>query len=778
MRGAPRLKSVVRRLGGRRLTELRRSRHTPEVSVVMPVYNVAEYLPTALDSVLSQSLTSLEVVAVDDGSTDRCLEILRDYERRDYRVRVLTQPNAGQGVARNHGVDAARGEFLTFMDSDDTLPTDAYASMVEGLRRSGSDFSVGNLRRLRHGRLTPLIWSRTVHRQDRIGTTIEEFPNAMQDIIACNRMFRTAFWREQVGAFEGGIAYEDHVPMLTAYVRARTFDVLQKVTYHWRIREDLTSTGQQKARIANLRDRIAVKEQAHELLVAEASEAVYAAWVGRTLEVDFPPFLPHALAGDADYRALLAETYRTFLARATPRPSRWSGSRCACAPTSPRRSGGRTCSLPTTTCARCRTRHRRASSTGSWSRTSLPSAPGSDALPADLRWMAPLESHFEGAVEHLEWTDEGLRITGWAWLRGLDMQGPAGGTTVQAWLVDSATRADRIPLTVEQRRLPEADEWGPLANASPAGGGFVATADLTSLTPGSWFVEVQVEQEGLVAAGELHGRVARSAAVRASTGVVHGLGITADWDAGTGLTLHVTPGVAVDPRGELVEIEDAELDGDNLVLTVRDSGERVGDVALVPSDPVGRRGGSSTPTGRPGADGRPHPPHLRPHGDRPRRQRSDPPPKVPTCSVPTPVVRTTRHPPRAWPDGLRSGCSRPTTASRWDSARTGAPWSCWHHRCCPTSWARSTSTGSRNEPAAPRPSPPGHCSSGPGPDQDAIDAWLAQHRPDLARERGEALVRGSQGWYAALAAAPFVSLQEDLGAVVREAARANDGCAR
>ena len=81
------------------------------------------------------------MIAVDDGSTDRCLEILRDYERRDYRVRVLTQPNAGQGVARNHGVDAARGEFLTFLDSDDTLPTDAYASMVEGLRRSGSDFS-------------------------------------------------------------------------------------------------------------------------------------------------------------------------------------------------------------------------------------------------------------------------------------------------------------------------------------------------------------------------------------------------------------------------------------------------------------------------------------------------------------------------------------------------------------------------------------------------------------------------------------------------------------
>ena len=119
----------------------------------MPVYNVAEYLPAALDSVLSQSLTSLEGGAWSTTGRPPVPGDPRDYEPRDYRVRVLTQPNAGQGVARNHGVDAARGEFLTFMDSDDALPVDAYQSMVEGLRRSGSDFSVGNLRRLRHGRL-------------------------------------------------------------------------------------------------------------------------------------------------------------------------------------------------------------------------------------------------------------------------------------------------------------------------------------------------------------------------------------------------------------------------------------------------------------------------------------------------------------------------------------------------------------------------------------------------------------------------------------------------
>jgi CDP-glycerol glycerophosphotransferase (TagB/SpsB family) len=673
---------------------------------------------------------------------------------------VLSQANAGQGIARNRGVDAARGEFLTFMDSDDVLPRDAYASMVEGLRRSGSDFSVGNLRRLRHGRLSPLIWSRTVHRQDRIGTTIEEFPNAMQDIIACNRMFRTAFWREQVGAFEGGIAYEDHVPMLTAYVRARAFDVLQRVTYHWRIREDLTSTGQQKARIANLRDRITVKEQAHELLVAEASDAVYAAWVGRTLEVDFPPFLPHALAGDADYRSLLAATYRTFLDRATPQAfamvrvamrlrahlaaeERWEDLFAAddylreVQNTPPTRvvDGQLVADFP-------------------------PECAWADALPGDLRWMAPLESHFEGAVEHLEWTGTRLRVTGWAWLRGLDMRGPTEGTTVRAWLVDTASRTDRIPLEVEQERLAEADEWGPLAHASPAGGGFVATVDLTALVPGSWFVEVQVEQDGLVASGELHGRMARSAAVRASTGVVDGLGVSADWDPGTGLTLHVTPGGAVDHHGDAVEVEDAELDGDHLVLVVRDPGERVGDVALVGGGKAGSRPGDRLPLVA----------QVR-KGDRTRL----------TFALTT-ADGTDRPAPDGpyvlRPDAASPDCARP---GRHLAGRSPVRLLAAHHRvevgqrpdaCAVVVLAAPLlpdELGAVNQHrlqqgvrgAAVEPS--GAVFLGAGADQDAADRWLSQHRPDLPRQRGDALTPGSRRWYAALTAAPFVSLQEDVG---------------
>src|SRR5690349_1751477 len=94
-------KRVVRKVAGRPLVVVRRRRQRPELTIVMPVYNVEAYLREALDTALTQSLHNVELIAVDDGSTDSCLEILREYERRDYRVRVLTQTNSGQGIARN-----------------------------------------------------------------------------------------------------------------------------------------------------------------------------------------------------------------------------------------------------------------------------------------------------------------------------------------------------------------------------------------------------------------------------------------------------------------------------------------------------------------------------------------------------------------------------------------------------------------------------------------------------------------------------------------------------
>lgn len=487
----------------------------PTLTVVIPVYNVAQYLPECLDSVLGQSFTDLEVIAVDDGSTDDCPAVLAAYSARDPRLRVIRQENAGQGPARNRAVEVARGELVTFCDSDDTVPRRAYEYMVRTLRRTGSDFVVGAARRVKHDKHRHVAWGDTVHEVDRLGTTIDEFPAAMQDIIACNRMFRTEFWRTKVGGFRGGIAYEDHVPMLTAYVRAERFDVLARVTYNWRLREDHTSTGQQKASLRNLQDRIEVKEEAYALLRAEASEIAYDAWVGRCLDVDFPPFLTHALGGDDDYRAALAATYRTFLDRATERAlehvrhdrlvKAWL---CA---------GEHWDALAIADEWFGRGRDPQVRVAGGHL-LAVPELPADVvALVPESAWvLSPAETTLRAALRSVQRRGESLRLTGYALVPGLATT--AGAPDITAWLADPESGGTR-PLAVEPLHEPEIDVWVDDQAASYPHSGFAVTVDLAALAPDgpgavSWRLRVRVEQDGVVRESAIHDAVEASPAAK------------------------------------------------------------------------------------------------------------------------------------------------------------------------------------------------------------------------------------------------------------------------
>ena len=99
-------------------------RSNPLVSVIMPVYNVENYIKQGLDSLLQQSVKNIEIIAVDDGSTDHSLQILKEYEQSDERVRVFSQKNQYAGAARNLGLTKAKGEYVLFLDSDDFFEAD------------------------------------------------------------------------------------------------------------------------------------------------------------------------------------------------------------------------------------------------------------------------------------------------------------------------------------------------------------------------------------------------------------------------------------------------------------------------------------------------------------------------------------------------------------------------------------------------------------------------------------------------------------------------------
>ena len=92
-----------------------------KVSVIVPVYNGEEYLEECLDSIINQTLEDIEIICVNDGSTDNSLKILKKYAKNDDRFIILDEDNQGAGISRKKGIDVSKGEFIYLMDSDDYI---------------------------------------------------------------------------------------------------------------------------------------------------------------------------------------------------------------------------------------------------------------------------------------------------------------------------------------------------------------------------------------------------------------------------------------------------------------------------------------------------------------------------------------------------------------------------------------------------------------------------------------------------------------------------------
>ena len=93
----------------------------PMISIIIPIYNAEKYISTCLGSILSQTLYNIEIICVNDGSTDNSLEILEEYQKKDSRIVILNQENQGVSVARNYGISKTTTEYIMFMDADDTI---------------------------------------------------------------------------------------------------------------------------------------------------------------------------------------------------------------------------------------------------------------------------------------------------------------------------------------------------------------------------------------------------------------------------------------------------------------------------------------------------------------------------------------------------------------------------------------------------------------------------------------------------------------------------------
>ncbi|TCR16030.1 glycosyltransferase [Streptomyces sp. BK205] len=208
----------------------------PLLSVVVPMFDVEPYISSCIESLLGQRLLNIEIIVIDDGSTDGSRVLADQWARKDSRVRVTGQPNAGLSAARNAGVRAARGKYLSFCDSDDVVPVTGYASLVGSLEDTGSDIATGDVRRLDTTGVRPHPGYRDVFARDRRRTHIRHHTALVRDRMVWNKVFRRSFW-DACGLAFALPAYEDAPVMIRAHIEAAAVDVLSEVVYFWRIRE-------------------------------------------------------------------------------------------------------------------------------------------------------------------------------------------------------------------------------------------------------------------------------------------------------------------------------------------------------------------------------------------------------------------------------------------------------------------------------------------------------------------------------------------------------------
>ena len=287
---------------------------TPRISVVVAFFNNSDDLGDCLDSIAAQSFGDLEVIMVDDGSSDHSAQIARAKAVADPRFTLLQPGHGGPGGARNRGVECARGEFLAFVDGDDMLPANTYELLLHALERSGSDFVSGAVDRVGPKGINPSALHSLALKGTQTGTHVTRTPRLLYDVSVWNKLFRRAFWDQHQLSYAEGVVWEDIRLMTKAHVLARAVDVIPDVVYYWRERaQGGLSITQSRTSIGNLRDRMTALADIDEFIAAHSTGRLLRAHQRKALKNDLWLYVQDLHKVTGAYRAEFATLVNGYL---------------------------------------------------------------------------------------------------------------------------------------------------------------------------------------------------------------------------------------------------------------------------------------------------------------------------------------------------------------------------------------------------------------------------------------------------------------------------------
>lgn len=199
----------------------------PKISIIIPVYNVEKYLSKCLDSVISQTFRDFEIICINDGSPDNSANILAEYAAKDERIRIISQPNSGAGFSRNAGINAARGEYLSFIDADDWIDAQFLEKVYNLAKASNADiiettksynyYSTDNIKLFNKKNARGFIANGTFFRRD----------------VIWDKLFKTNFIKKNQIVFPNGLCHNDAYFLLQSlYHQASVVQDVEAIYWH------------------------------------------------------------------------------------------------------------------------------------------------------------------------------------------------------------------------------------------------------------------------------------------------------------------------------------------------------------------------------------------------------------------------------------------------------------------------------------------------------------------------------------------------------------------
>ena len=289
----------------------------PLVSIIVPVYNTEEYLEECLNCLVNQTLKNIEIICIDDASTDDSLKILNHYAKFDDRIIVMNnETNIGQSTTRNLAIKKAKGDYITFFDSDDVINTTAYEKLYNEANKHDQDVIVFSFKRFNDDGEE---WFEILQEKSNITKYVEktnmmEKPELIYNTIACNKFIKMDFLKKINLKFMENTLFED-IPFSTKlFCLADSIGIYPDVIYYWRVRNQ--STTQSNDNIKNLKDRIFVSKDILDYVNKEEDEKfkpLTEPLYKKLLEHDFPIYINQLDISNEEYEKVMLNEVLPFI---------------------------------------------------------------------------------------------------------------------------------------------------------------------------------------------------------------------------------------------------------------------------------------------------------------------------------------------------------------------------------------------------------------------------------------------------------------------------------